>query len=178
MNKIKVGLILSLAITIVGCDSKGGTSSVETVMRCGEIARSEISLTSRGSSIGFAYLGKRMVEVRLEREAKPGRIALLTEEFREATRKWEEEVQAFKKEKETIWALCVENTKWSEKDKVVFRSYKEKALAACKSADVKCYSQTEVVDNFISSIRYENQDIVAKHKKALEDIAKIWSSAP
>jgi len=169
MNKIKAGLILSLAIAIVGCGPKRESTSGQSgcVKRMGEIAGAEVSLPIAGSLIGHTYLNKLLAEVALESETKPGKIAILTEQLRAATKKWEDEKQAFEKEIENLRALCVEEPKWTEKEKAVFRSYSGKALATCDAVEIKYREKLTTVDSYISVYRHGTQEEIDKARGRL-----------
>lgn len=169
MNKIKVGLILSLAITIVGCTSKteknSGTS--EYLKRVGDIAGAEVSLPINGSLLWMDYLEKKMAEVKLESETKPGRIAVLTEELRSATKKWEEGDQALREGLKNLRSLCVEEPTWTEKEKAVFRSYSTKALKTCKAVEMKYEAKLGAVDAYISVHRHGTPEEIDEARERL-----------
>jgi hypothetical protein len=169
MNKIKVGWLLSLAIAVVGCTSKteknSGTS--EYLKRVGDIAKAEVSLPIDGSLLWMDYLRKETATVELENETKPGRIAVLTEELRSATKKWKEGDQALQDGLKTLRGLCVEEPTWTEKEKAVFRSYSGKALGTCNAVEIKYRENLRAVDAFISVYRHGTPEEIGEARDRL-----------
>jgi hypothetical protein len=156
MNKIKVGLLLSLAITVAGCTSKTEKNSgrSEYLKRVGDIAGAEVRIDGAGSLLWMDYLRKETAKVELEKETKPGRIAVLTEELRSLTKKWKEGDQALQDGLKNLRGLCVEEPTWTEKEKAFFRSCSGKALETCKAVEIKYRENLRAVNAFISVYRH------------------------
>ena len=169
MNKIKVGLLLSLAITIVGCTSKTEKNSgkSEFSKRVCDIGGAEVSLPIDGSLLWMDYLEKKMAEVKLESETKPGRIAVLTEELRSAKKKWEEGDQALREGLKNLRSLCVEEPTWTESEKAFFRPHSAKALKTCKAVEMKYGEKLRAVDVYISVHRQGTPEEIGEARDRL-----------